>query len=55
MMKLVEQLTEYYRLSRTGEVQNPLCRLWLPQGQARIDYLRELFEPEAKAHTQKPH
>ncbi|MDT3250802.1 hypothetical protein QZQ97_07605 [Serratia sp. root2] len=47
-MKLVDQLAEYYRLSRRAEVQNRLCRLWLPQGEARITYLRELLEPVAK-------
>jgi hypothetical protein len=47
-MKLVEQLEEYYRLSRREEVQNRWCRLWLPQGEARIAYLRELLEPTAK-------
>ncbi|ANS42582.1 hypothetical protein [Serratia inhibens] len=47
-MKLVDQLAEYYRLSRRAEVQNRLCLLWLPQGEARIAYLRELLEPVAK-------
>ncbi|CAI0838661.1 Uncharacterised protein [Serratia entomophila] len=50
MMKLVDQLAEYYRLSRKAEVQNRLCRLWLPQGEARVAYLRELLEPEARRH-----
>lgn len=47
-MKLVEQLEEYYRLSQREEVQNRWCHLWLPQGEARIAYLRELLEPTAK-------
>ncbi|MHA7847068.1 hypothetical protein [Serratia sp. D1N4] len=47
-MRLVEQLAEYYRLSKRAEVQNRWCRLWLPQGEARIAYLRELLEPTAK-------
>lgn len=44
-MRLVDQLAEYYRLNRCAEVQNGLCRLWLPQGEARIASLRELLAP----------
>ncbi|HGM5489080.1 TPA: hypothetical protein ACKP1B_000673 [Serratia fonticola] len=47
-MKLVEQLAAYYQLSRHAEVKNRWCRWWLPQGEARIAYLRELLEPTAK-------
>ncbi|AHG22300.1 hypothetical protein Z042_23880 [Chania multitudinisentens RB-25] len=47
-MKLVEQLAEYYRLSRHAEVQNCLSRWWLLQGEARIAYLKELLEPIAE-------
>lgn len=47
MMNWVETLAEYYRLSRTGETQHGLCRRWLPQGEARLAYLRELLEPTA--------
>lgn len=46
-MNWVETFTEYYRLSRTGETQHWLCRRWLPQGEARLAYLRELLEPTA--------
>ena len=46
-MNWVETLAEYYRLSRTGETQHWLCRRWLPQGEARLAYLRELLEPTA--------
>lgn len=42
-MNWVETLAEYYRLSRTGETQHWLCRRWLPQGEARLAYLRELL------------
>lgn len=45
-MNMVDQLAEYYRLSQHAEVQNWLCRWWLPQGEARIAYLRELLEPQ---------
>lgn len=48
-MKLVEQLAAYYQLSRHAEVKNRWCRWWLPQGEARIAYLRELLEPVSKA------
>ncbi|SQJ20540.1 Uncharacterised protein [Serratia rubidaea] len=48
MMSLVEQLAEYYRTSRSAEVQHPLCRWWLPQGEERVAYLRELLEPAAR-------
>lgn len=48
-MKLVEQLAAYYQLSRDAEVKNRWCRWWLPQGEARVTYLRELLEPVAKA------
>ncbi|MEB7885209.1 hypothetical protein [Serratia fonticola] len=48
-MKLVEQLAAYYQLSRHAEVKNRWCHWWLPQGEARIVYLRELLEPLAKA------
>ncbi|MBC3378531.1 hypothetical protein H8I69_05285 [Serratia fonticola] len=48
-MKLVEQLVAYYQLSRHAEVKNRWCHWWLPQGEARIAYLRELLEPLAKA------
>ncbi|CAI2034718.1 Uncharacterised protein [Serratia fonticola] len=48
-MKLVEQLATYYQLSRDAEVKNRWCRWWLPQGEARIAYLRELLEPVAKS------
>lgn len=47
-MKLVGQLAVYYRLSRHAEVRNCWCRWWLPQGEARLIYLRELFEPLTK-------
>ncbi|ERK16830.1 hypothetical protein L580_0409 [Serratia fonticola AU-P3(3)] len=47
-MKLVEQLAAYYQLSRHAEVKNRWCHWWLPQGEARIAYLRELLEPLAK-------
>lgn len=46
-MKLVEQLAAYYQLSQHAEVKNRWCRWWLPQGEARIAYLRELLEPLA--------
>lgn len=46
-MKLVEQLAAYYQLSQHAEVSNRWCRWWLPQGEARIAYLRELLEPLA--------
>ncbi|BEN39613.1 hypothetical protein PTR23_18750 [Serratia nevei] len=46
-MNWVETLAEYYRLSRTAETQHWLCRRWLPQGEARLAYLRELLEPIA--------
>ncbi|WP_171971327.1 hypothetical protein [Serratia marcescens] len=46
-MNWVETLAEYYRLSRAGEKQHWLCRCWLPQGEARLAYLRELLEPTA--------
>lgn len=49
-MKLVEQLAAYYQLSRYAEVNNRWCRWWLPQGEARIAYLRELLEPVSKTH-----
>jgi hypothetical protein len=48
-MKLVEQLAAYYQISRHAEVKNRWCRWWLPQGEARIAYLRELLEPVVKA------
>ncbi|MBH2885485.1 hypothetical protein I5Q18_23735 [Serratia ureilytica] len=48
-MNWVETLAEYYRLSRTGETQHWLCRRWLPQGEARLAYLRELLEPSGAA------
>jgi hypothetical protein len=48
-MKLVEQLAAYYQLSRHAEVKNRWCRWWLPQGEVRIAYLRELLEPVSKA------
>ncbi|MFC0227148.1 hypothetical protein [Serratia aquatilis] len=47
-MKLVEQLAVYYRLSHHAEVKSRWCQWWLPQGEARVAYLRELFEPVAK-------
>lgn len=47
-MKLVEQLAAYYQLSQHAEVKNRWCRWWLPQGEARVAYLRELLEPTAK-------
>lgn len=53
MMKLVDQLAEYHRRSRRAEVQHWLCRLWLPQGEARIAYLRELLEPEAEQPAER--
>jgi len=53
IMRLVEQLAEYYRLSKRAEVQNRWCRLWLPQGEARIAYLRELLEPTAKCPAKR--
>ncbi len=42
-MNWVETLAEYYRLSRTGETQHWLCRRWLPQGEARLAYLRSCW------------
>ncbi|CAI1505483.1 Uncharacterised protein [Serratia quinivorans] len=48
MMKLIEQLAVYHRRSQPAEVPHWLFRLWLPQGEARIAYLRELLEPESK-------
>lgn len=48
-MKLVEQLAAYYRASQHAEVQGGWCRWWLPQGDARIAYLRALLDPTAKA------
>lgn len=52
-MNLVDQLAEYYRLSQHAEVQNGLCRWWLPQGEARIAYLRELLEPQRARHLSR--
>lgn len=49
MMSLVEQLAEYYRASSTAEVRHPICRWWLPQGEARLAYLRELLEPAGRS------
>ncbi len=53
MMKLIEQLAEYHRRSQPAEVPHWLCRLWLPQGEARIAYLRELLEPETKQAAER--
>ncbi|TQI80296.1 hypothetical protein FHU10_4843 [Serratia fonticola] len=52
-MKLVEQLAAYYQLSQHAEVNHRWCRWWLPQGEARIAYLRELFEPVAKTSAEQ--
>lgn len=52
-MKLVEQLAEYHRRSQGAEVRHWLYCLWLPQGEARIAYLRELLEPEAKQPAER--
>ncbi|MDW5499487.1 hypothetical protein R6Y99_06730 [Pseudomonas lundensis] len=52
-MKLVDQLAEYHRRSQPAEVPLWLHRLWLPQGEARIAYLRELLEPEAKQPAER--
>lgn len=46
-MKLVEQLAVYYRLSHHAEVKSRWCQWWLPQGDARVAYLRELLDPVA--------
>jgi hypothetical protein len=51
MMRLIEQLARYHRRSQPAEV--PQCRLWLPQGEARIAYLRELLEPETKQPAER--
>lgn len=57
MMKLVDKLAEYQRRSRSrrAEAQHWLYRLWLPQGEARIAYLRELLEPEARQPAKREH
>ncbi|SMB33092.1 conserved hypothetical protein [Serratia proteamaculans] len=52
-MKRIDQLAEYHRRSQGAEVPHWLCRLWLPQGEARIAYLRELLEPEAKQPAER--
>ncbi|CAI0764391.1 hypothetical protein U2J09_01335 [Serratia liquefaciens] len=55
MMRLVDKLAEYHRRSQRAEAQHWLYRLWLPQGEARITYLRELLEPEAKQPAKREH
>lgn len=52
-MKLVDQLAVYHRRSQGAEVLHWLCRFWLPQGEARIAYLRELLEPEVKQPAER--
>lgn len=49
MMSLVDQLMEYYRASNAAEVRHPICRWWLPQGEAWVAYLRELLEPAGRS------
>ncbi|WP_413504256.1 hypothetical protein [Serratia grimesii] len=55
MMKLIDQLADYHRWSQRAEVQHWLSRLWIPQGEARIAYLRELLEPEAQQPAKRDH